>query len=134
MLLEYVGEIRVSLELISLLGSLWWAIRTFALASSRKDALLREEDDAHSQLGTLQASTKKLNEAVKKVREKVIPGQATILNQLRNQITSMEKDLEDSQLPAKVRLYQEVKEFYTQEPDARYFRASNWVPVTDDTL
>jgi len=131
--IEYASEIRVSIELVLTLGSLWWSIRAFALTASRRDQLKREEDDGHEQLASLQAATQKLQEAAKKVREKVIPGQLGIIHQFEAQMANVEKELEKTELPEKIRLYQEVKQFYTQDPGARYFRASDWTPQ-DESL
>ena len=127
-MIAYVAEIRVTLEVFLTLGVLWWTIRIFALEASRKEELRREEDSTHQQLEGLQASAKKLEEAAAKVRDKLIPSQMAVITQLQAQVANLEKNLETSQLQDKVKLYQEVKAFYTQDQSARYFRASDWVP------
>lgn len=124
----YITEIRVTLEVFLTLGVLWWTIRIFALEASKKEGLKREEDAAQQQFEGLLASAKKLEEAAAKVRDKLIPSQLAVISQLQAQLTNLEQNLETSQLQDKVRLYQEVKVFYTQDPAARYFRASDWVP------
>lgn len=124
----YVAEVRVALEVFLTLGVLWWTIRVFALEASRREELKREEDNAHEQHEGLMASAKKLEEAAQKVREKLIPSQLAVISQLQAQLSNLEKNLETSQLQDKVKLYQEVKAFYTQDPAARYFRASDWIP------
>ena len=125
---QYLAEIRVTLEAFITFGVLWWTIRVFALEASRKEGLRHEEDNAHEQLGGLVSSTKKLEEAVGKVRDKLIPSQLTVINQLQTQLANMEQTLESSQLPEKIKLCREVKAFYTKEPETRYFRASDWDP------
>lgn len=124
----YAAEIRVALEVFVTLGVLWWTIRVFALEAARKEELKREEDNTHEQLDGLQISVKKLEEAAAKVRDKLIPSQLAVITQLQNQVVNLSQNLETSQLQDKVKLYQEVKAFYTQDPTARYFRASNWAP------
>jgi len=124
----YIVEIRVTLEVFLTLGVLWWTIRIFALEASRKEELRREEDNAHQQLEGLQGSVKKLEEAAGKVRDKLIPSQLAVISQLQAQVANLDQDLQTSQLQDKLKLYQEVKAFYTQDPAARYFRASDWVP------
>ncbi|MBI4250830.1 MAG: hypothetical protein HY618_00080 [Candidatus Tectomicrobia bacterium] len=124
----YITEIRVTLEVFLTLGVLWWTIRIFALEASKKEGLKREEDAAQQQFEGLLASAKKLEEAAAKVRDKLIPSQLAVISQLQAQLANLEQNLETSQIQDKVRLYQEVKAFYTQDPAARYFRASDWVP------
>lgn len=124
----YVAEIRVTFEVFFTLGVLWWTIRVFALEASKREQLKREEDSTHEQYEGLLGSTKKLEEAAQKVRDKLIPSQLAVIAQLQAQLANLEKNLETSQLEDKVKLYQEVKAFYTQDPSARYFRASDWSP------
>lgn len=127
-MIQYIAEIRVAIEVFLTLGVLWWTIRVFALEASRKEELKREEDNTHEQQEGLLVSAKKLEEAAAKVREKLIPSQLAVISQLQAQVSNLEKNLETSQLQEKVKLYQEVKAFYSQDQSARYFRASNWVP------
>jgi len=130
--LQYVGEIRVSIELLLTVCTLWWTIRTFVVSAAMRDALMREEDDAHSHVASVGNSVKKMEDTVKKINEKIIPSQEEVMKQLVKQIESMEKNLSKSTLPAKVKLYKEVKQFYTEQPDSRYFRASSYSPGSGD--
>ncbi len=127
-MLEYVTEIRVATESLLTVLSLWWTIRTLVVMSTLKDKLMREERTAQDQLYTLQVSIQKIKDSSRKVRDKIIPGQVHILTQLNHQLEKMAKDLEKTDIPNKVRLYMEVKKFYTEEPDSRYFRSSEYVP------
>ena len=127
-MLEYVTEIRVTFESLLTVCSLWWTIRTLVVMAALKDQLMREERTAQDQLYTLQMSIQKIKDSSRKVRDKIIPGQVHILTQLNHQLEKMAKDLENTNLPSKVRLYGEVKKFYTEEPDSRYFRSSEYVP------
>ena len=132
-MLEYVNEIRVAIESVLTIGSLWWTIRTLVIMASLKDQLNREKRSAHDQLSNLDVSIKKLKDSYKKMRDKIIPGQVHIMTQLNHQLEKMANALEKSNLPSNVRLHQEVKIFYTEEPDSRYFRSSMYVPE-DETL
>lgn len=127
-MLEYVTEIRVSIESLLTVGSLWWTIRTLVVMAALRDQLTREERTAQDHQYTLQVSIQKIKDSSRKVRDKIIPGQVHILTQLSHQLEKMAKDLEKTDLPGKVRLYGEVKNFYTEEPDSRYFRSSEYVP------
>jgi hypothetical protein len=129
---EYVTTIRVSIELLLTVGSLWWTIRTFVATASERDHLIREEDEAHSHLDSMKKSVKKMEDTAKKIRDKIIPGQMEVMAQLVKQIEGMDKNLKKSGLLEKVALYTEVKNFYTEQPDSRYFRASNYTPGGDD--
>ncbi len=130
-MLQYVSEIRVSVELLLTVCSLWWAIRTFVVSAATKDALMREEDEAHSHQDTLSQSVKKMESTTTKIKEKIVPGQNEVMSQLVKQIENMEKTLKKSDLPSKVRLYKEVQQFYTEQPDSRYFRATDYKPGED---
>ncbi|MDP7169642.1 MAG: hypothetical protein QF701_18160 [Nitrospinota bacterium] len=130
-MLQYVSEIRVTVELLLTIGSLWWAIRTFVVSSSSRDHLMREEDEAHSHQDSMHKSVKKMEETSKKISEKIIPIQMEVMGQLVKQIENMEKNIQKSNLPEKVKLYKEVQQFYTEQPDSRYFRASNYKPGTE---
>ncbi|MAE06606.1 MAG: hypothetical protein CMH76_09770 [Nitrospinae bacterium] len=76
-------------------------------------------------------SVKKMEETSKKISEKIIPIQMEVMGQLVKQIENMEKNIQKSNLPEKVKLYKEVQQFYTEQPDSRYFRASNYKPGTE---
>ncbi len=127
-MLEYVTEIRVTFESLLTVCSLWWTIRTLVIMAALKDRLMREERTAQDQLYTLQVSIQKIKDSSRKVRDKIIPGQVHILTQLNYQLEKMAANLEKTGILTKVRLYQEVKKFYTEEPDSRYFRSSEYVP------
>ena len=127
-MLQYLSEIRVTLELLLTIGSLWWAIRTFVISSASRDHLMREEDEAHSHQGGMEKSVKKMEDTLKKITEKLIPSQEEVMVQLVKQIENMEKNVQKSNLPEKVKLYKEVQQFYTEQPDSRYFRATNYKP------
>lgn len=131
-MLEYASEIRVAVESLLTVASLWWTIRTLVVMASLRDQLTREERTAQDQLYTLQMSIKKLRDSSRKVRDKIIPGQVHIKSQLNRQLQKMAKDIEKTNLPSKIRLYEEVKRFYLKEPDSRYFRSSEYVPKEDD--
>ena len=89
---------------------------------------MREEDEAHSHQDALEQSVKKMESTTAKIKEKIIPGQNEVATQLVKQIENMEKALKKSTLPSKVRLYKEVQQFYTEQPDSRYFRATDYKP------
>lgn len=125
---QYVSEIRVSIELLLMISSLWWTIRTFVVSAATRDAIMREEDDAHSHRDMLEKSVQKMESTTAKITEKIIPGQNEVTMQLVKQIENIEKNLRKSTLPAKVKLYREVQQFYTENPDTRYFRASDYQP------
>ncbi|MEE9240893.1 MAG: hypothetical protein V3U53_06870 [bacterium] len=127
-MLEYVSEIRVTIESLLTLGSLWWTIRTLVVMAALKDQLTREERTTQDQVHFLQLSIKKIRDSSRKVRDKIIPGQVHIVNQLNHQMIKMLKDIEKTNVPKKIKLYEEVKEFYTEQPDSRYFRSSEYVP------
>jgi hypothetical protein len=130
--IQYVGEIRVTIELLLTIGSLWWTIRTFVSVAASRDKLMREEDEGHSHISSLEKSVKKMEDTTKKIRDKIIPGQMEVMAQLVKQIEGMEKNLIKSGLPEKVKLYKEVQQFYTEQPDSRYFRASSYVSGSGD--
>jgi len=129
--IEYVTTIRVSIELLLTVGSLWWTIRLFVATASERDRLMHEEDEANSHLDSMQKSIKKLEDTTKKIRDKIIPGQMEVMAQLVKQIEGMENNIKNSGLLDKVDLYKEVKDFYTEHPDSRYFRASNYESEKD---
>lgn len=131
LVLQYVSEIRVTIELLLTVCTLWWTIRTFVVSAATKDALLREDDDTHSHRDALGQSVKKMESTTTKIKEKIIPGQIEVMQQLVKQIENMEKNLKKSTLPSKVRLYKEVQQFYTEQPDSRYFRATDYKPGED---
>ncbi|MFC1491448.1 hypothetical protein ACFLQ0_02530 [Nitrospinota bacterium] len=131
-MLQYVSEIRVTIELILTIGTLWWTIRAFVVMSALRDHLMREEDDAHSHLDGLNSSLKKMEDTASKIRDKIIPSQMNVMSQLVKQIDTMEKNLIKSGIGDKVRLFKEVKKFYTEQPDSRYFRASDYTPSGGD--
>ena len=130
-MIEYVTTIRVSIELLLTVGSLWWTIRLFVATASERDRLMHEEDEANSHLDSMQKSIKKLEDTTKKIRDKIIPGQMEVMAQLVKQIEGMENNIKNSGLLDKVDLYKEVKNFYTEHPDSRYFRASDYKPGED---
>ncbi len=127
-MLEYVSEIRVTIESLLTLGSLWWTIRTLVVMAALKDQLTREERTTQDQVHFLQLSIQKIRDSSRKVRDKIIPGQVHIVNQLNRQMVKMLKDIEKTNVPKKIKLYEEVKEFYSEQPDSRYFRSSEYVP------
>ena len=129
--IEYVTTIRVSIELLLTVGSLWWTIRLFVATASERDRLMHEEDEANSHLDSMQKSVKKMEDTTKKIRDKIIPGQMEVMAQLVKQIEGMENNIKNSGLLDKVALYKEVKNFYTEHPDSRYFRASDYEPGED---
>ena len=114
-----------------MISSLWWTIRTFVASAAARDAIMREEDDAHNHRDMLEKSVKKMESTTAKIVEKIIPGQNEVKTQLVKQIETIEKNLKKSTLPAKVKLYREVQQFYTENPDTRYFRASDYQPGGD---
>ncbi|MEE9274809.1 MAG: hypothetical protein V3V62_05840 [bacterium] len=130
-MLKFVDEIRVAIELILTLSSLWWALRTIGTSSTLKDDIFREEDDVHDHVIALQNSIRKANEACLKVKERIIPQQMSLINQLQTQVYEMEQSKDISELAAKVKLYQEVQQFYKDNPTSRYFRSADWVPMDD---
>lgn len=132
-MLQYATTIRVSIELLLTVCTLWWTIRSFVMVSSEKDRLLREEDDTNALLNDRQQSIKKMEGTSKKIEDKIIPGQMKVMAQLIKQIEMSEIDLRKSGLLEKVDLYTEVKQFYTEQPDSRYFRASSYAPKRGDS-
>ena len=92
---------------------------------------MREEDEHHSHVDSLEKSVKKMESTTAKIAEKIIPGQDEVMAQLVKQIENMEKTLKKSTLPNKVKLYKEVQQFYTEQPDSRYFRATDYKPGED---
>lgn len=127
-MVEYATEIRVAIESFLTIVSLWWTIHTLVSMSSIKDRLLREERGMEDQLAVLHMSIIKIRDSSRKVRDKIIPGQVHIISQLRNQMEHMAKQIEASGLPARVKLYNEVKKFYTEQPDSKYFRSTDYKP------
>ena len=105
-----------------------WTIRTLVVMAALKDQLTREERTTQDQVHFLQLSIKKIRDSSRKVRDKIIPGQVHIVNQLNHQMIKMLKDIEKTNVPKKIKLYEEVKEFYSEQPDSRYFRSSEYVP------
>ena len=130
-MLQHVGEIRVSIELLLTVCSIWWTIRTFVVSAAANDALMREKDEVQSHQDTLDKSIKKMESTTAKINEKIIPSQNEIMSQLVKQTENMEKTLAKSKLPSKVMLYKEVQQFYTEQPDSRYFRATGYNPSED---
>ena len=130
--LQYVSEARVTIELVLTIGTLWWTIRTFVMMAALRDKLMHEEDDAHSHIDGLNSSLKKMESTVGKIKEKIIPGQMNVMAALVKQIEGAEKNVAKSGLVEKVHLYKEVKAFYTEQPDSRYFRSSGYAPSGDD--
>lgn len=129
--LEYVNQIRVTLELAFTLGSLWWTIRVIGSTATIKDQLIREEDEIYSHIQTAKKAIRSHKESSIKVRDRILPQQGTIMSQLQTQIEKMQEELEKGNLAGRLKLYREVKEFYTQDPDARYFRGSDYAPGDD---
>lgn len=129
--LEYVSQIRVTLELVFTLGSLWWTIRIIGSTATLRDELTREEDEVYDHIQTAKRAIRTQKESSIKVRDRILPQQGTIMSQLQTQIDKMQEELEKGNLAAKVKLYGEVKEFYLKEPDSRYFRSSDYTPEKD---
>lgn len=130
-MLEYVTEIRVATESLLTIGSLWWTIRTLVVMASLRDRLKKEERTFQNQLYALQVSINKLRDSSRKMRDKIIPGQIHIKTQLIQQLDRITKEIEKTSLPDQIRLFEEVKNFYQNQPSARYFRSSEYVPMDE---
>ena len=126
-MLRYATEIRFAIELLLTIGSLIWAIRTIAYSTAEKETVNRLTNELSTKIEIAQSEINKLTSAASKLRDQIIPQQVRAIALLHREITAIGKDIQKEQLLAKVKLFQEVKEHWTKEPKAKYFRGSEYV-------
>lgn len=126
-MLKYATEIRFGIELFLTVGSIIWAIRTIAYSTAERETANRLRDELSTKIDIAQSETNKLTSVASKLRDQIIPQQVKEIALLQREITAIGKNIQKEQLPAKVKLFQEVKEHWTKEPKAKYFRGSEYV-------
>ena len=126
-MLRYATEIRFVIELLLMVGSLIWAIRTIAYSTAERETANRLTDELSTKIDIAESETIKLTSVASKLKNQIIPQQVKAIALLHREITAIGKEIQKEQLPAKVKFFQEVKEHWTQEPKAKYFRGSEYV-------
>ena len=126
-MLRYATEIRFAIELLLMVGSLIWAIRSIAYSTAERNTANRLMDELSTKIDIAESETKKLTSVASRLRDQIIPQQVKAIALLQREITAVGKEIQKEQLPAKVKLFQEVKEHWTKEPKAKYFRGSEYV-------
>lgn len=128
---QFVTEIRITVEFLITIGALIWAARSIASAISLRNQVLREIDASSVMLDSTQSQVRKLQSATTKIKDQIIPSQIRTIEKLEKELSDLEEQVEKSQINEKLKLYQEVRQHWTEDPQARYFHASDWKPMDD---